>query len=191
MDISRERGYKIEETKAYLGLGGAYKLSNQIQQANQYYKKGLEIATGGGYILQKTESYLALGDAYKLNNQFQLAIQHYENASKTARERGYKLQETNAYLGLGDAYRLNNQSQLAIQHYEKALEIARERGYETLARNATEELSRITYTGTVRLGEDLKYQVGRVRVVDDVAIKIFWILMKKYSVHLKSRLQVV
>jgi tetratricopeptide (TPR) repeat protein len=64
LEIAKERGYKQEESCAYLGLGDAYRLNNQIQKAMAFYDKALEIAKAQEYKLDETRAYLGLGDAY-------------------------------------------------------------------------------------------------------------------------------
>ena len=90
MEIARERGYKLEETRANLGLGFAYRLNNQFQRAIQHDEKALDIAREEGYKWQETKAYFGLGYAYGFNNQIQPAIQHYEKAAEIAREQRYE-----------------------------------------------------------------------------------------------------
>jgi tetratricopeptide (TPR) repeat protein len=49
LEIAKERGDKERETRAYIELGDAYTLNNQIQTGVKYYEKALEIAKGRGY----------------------------------------------------------------------------------------------------------------------------------------------
>jgi tetratricopeptide (TPR) repeat protein len=58
LDLAQKCGHKKEETKAYIGLGRAYKLNNEFQMAIQYFQKALKIAKERGDKENETDAHL-------------------------------------------------------------------------------------------------------------------------------------
>ncbi|XP_044165836.1 tetratricopeptide repeat protein 28-like [Acropora millepora] len=128
LDIAIEVGDRVDEGRAYGGLGNAYRMLSDFRKAIEYYEKRLEIAIEVGDRVEEGSAYGDLGNAYQSLGDFRKAIGCHEKQLEIAIEVGRRVGERGVYTNLGNAYHALGEFQKAIEYHEKDLEIAIEVG---------------------------------------------------------------
>jgi CHAT domain-containing protein/Tfp pilus assembly protein PilF len=121
LQISRQQGEIEGQLLALAGIGNAYNLLKQYDQARSYYDQTTALASEHQRVLQLFVDGSKESQAGRLD----AAITIFEQMIKISRQHGNVEGELLAQLGIANAYTKLGQYDRAANYYQQALEIAR------------------------------------------------------------------
>lgn len=161
-----------KELKSLVFTGVGHLVDKNYEEAEDYFKKGLEKASNINDIYQKVDFHNKLGTLYQNQNNFLLAIEHFLAAAKSSYKMKDYESEANAYYGISLVYD-------AQRDYKKQLEYAVKAVNVIETNNVKDELLKIliyNYTAEQYMvaSRNNKYptQADSARIYAEKALKI-------------------
>lgn len=103
-ELANQLEYKVMNVHNGLKLGNAYKFSNKLDLAIDYYTEALEMAEEIDFSKGITSARLGLGLCYTEMGEYSQAQQNLYSALSQAEEIGYKSEECSALVGIAEWY---------------------------------------------------------------------------------------
>ncbi|MCP4264907.1 MAG: tetratricopeptide repeat protein, partial [Candidatus Brocadiaceae bacterium] len=119
---------KVYQAIAYGNLGNIYQIRGELEKAEEYYLKSLDINKELGRLEGMASDYGNLGNIYQIRGELEKAEEYYFKAldidKKLGRLEGMAIQ----YGNLGIIYQIRGELEKAEEYYFKALDIEKKLG---------------------------------------------------------------
>lgn len=119
LDIYREVGDPLGETRALSDIGQIHRLRGDLVQAEECLQKSMEIRERLGHRASLTSNLLALGEIYLSRSETDRAITTFNEMLSIAMEGGVKMRAYQAHEALSRVYQASGYSDQALIHYQK------------------------------------------------------------------------
>jgi tetratricopeptide (TPR) repeat protein len=132
--LAKNRDYSYGSMKAMISCGSSLYLQGELDSAEYYYKKALQIASESNIIEGKISIHTNLGSLYRSRGMYKIALEHIEVSLELKKGSGY-CKIVNGYANLGNLY-------VAMGEYRKAVQVFKE-GKKYVARDTCSSHSAI------------------------------------------------